>query len=159
MTQGRQVVQRSQSCDNSPGPGVFNRGLSAKSHTPLSWRTDRILNPQGHLMTSDRILEEIRDANLSYLMLAQNLIRADKAQALFRLGISEASADIIEMLSPPQVMKLASGNMLLCRFRASDDIVWDLLTHHNVPRREGNDAIARLHANIVLASRFAETTL
>ena len=39
-------------------------------------------------MNADQILAEIREANLSYLMLAQNLIRADRAEALFRLGLS-----------------------------------------------------------------------
>ena len=39
-------------------------------------------------MNADQILAEIREANLSYLMLAQSLIRADRDQALFRLGIT-----------------------------------------------------------------------
>ncbi|RZI54284.1 MAG: flagellar transcriptional regulator FlhD, partial [Pseudomonas sp.] len=39
-------------------------------------------------MTSEQMLAEIKEANLTYLMLAQSLIRQDKAQALFRLGIS-----------------------------------------------------------------------
>ena len=40
-------------------------------------------------MTADQILAEIREANLSYLMLAQSLIRVDMDQALYRLGVSE----------------------------------------------------------------------
>ena len=40
-------------------------------------------------MNADQILSEIREANLSYLMLAQSLIRSDREQALYRLGISE----------------------------------------------------------------------
>ncbi|MBU1362122.1 MAG: flagellar transcriptional regulator FlhD [Gammaproteobacteria bacterium] len=108
-------------------------------------------------MNSEQILAEIREANLTYLMLAQSLIRQDKAQALFRLGISEESADLIATLSPAQIMKLASGNMLLCRFRANDDMVWKLLTNHNVKSRTANDATTKLHANIVMSSRFAET--
>lgn len=40
-------------------------------------------------MNHDQMSAEIRDANLTYLMLAQNLIRKDKAAALFRLGVSE----------------------------------------------------------------------
>ena len=43
-------------------------------------------------MNTDQILNEIRDANLSYLMLAQNLIRADREQAMYRLGVTEDSA-------------------------------------------------------------------
>ncbi|NIU60792.1 MAG: flagellar transcriptional regulator FlhD, partial [Pseudomonas stutzeri] len=37
-------------------------------------------------MDSEQLLAEIREANLTYLMLAQNLIRKDRAEALFRLG-------------------------------------------------------------------------
>lgn len=40
-------------------------------------------------MTNEQILAEIREANLTYLMLAQNLIRQDKAEAVFRLGLNE----------------------------------------------------------------------
>ena len=39
-------------------------------------------------MTNEQILAEIREANLTYLMLAQNLIRQDKAEAVFRLGLN-----------------------------------------------------------------------
>ena len=50
-------------------------------------------------------------------MLAQSLIRADREQALFRLGISEETATLIATLSPAQMLKIAAGNTLLCRFR------------------------------------------
>ncbi|EWS61906.1 Flagellar transcriptional regulator FlhD [Methylibium sp. T29-B] len=71
-------------------------------------------------MNTEQILIEIREANLSYLMLAQSLIRADRDQALFRLGISEETADLIGLLSPAQMMKIASGNTLLCRMRVDE---------------------------------------
>ena len=106
-------------------------------------------------MTNEQILSEIREANLTYLMLAQNLIRSDRAEALFRLGMSEDSADLIANLSPAQILKIASGNMLLCRFRVDDDIVWNLLTNHTT-RKVDNDATTRLHASILMAGRFAE---
>jgi flagellar transcriptional activator FlhD len=107
-------------------------------------------------MTNEQILSEIREANLTYLMLAQNLIRQDKAEALFRLGMSEESADMIAALSPAQILKIASGNMLLCRFRMDDEIVWNLLTNHSATKVD-NDATTRLHASILMAGRFAET--
>ena len=50
-------------------------------------------------MTNEQLLTDIREANLTYLMLAQNLIRQDKAEALFRLGMSEEAADMIAALS------------------------------------------------------------
>ena len=58
-------------------------------------------------MNADQILAEIREANLSYLMLAQSLIRADREQALYRLGISEDTAALIALLTPAQMMKIA----------------------------------------------------
>ncbi len=108
-------------------------------------------------MTNDQMLAEIRDANLTYLMLAQNLIRSDRAEALFRLGMSEESADMIATLSPAQILKIASTNMLLCRFRVDDDLIWNLLTNHKVPAKVGSDATSRLHASILMAGQFAET--
>lgn len=106
-------------------------------------------------MNSEQMQKEIRDANVTYLMLAQNLIRADKAEAQFRLGVSEESADIIVSLSPAQILKIASGNMLLCRFRVDDDVVWNLLTNHTTTKVD-NDATTKLHASILMAGRFSE---
>ena len=106
-------------------------------------------------MKSEQLLDEIRDANLSYLILAQHLIRQDKAEALYRLGISEESASLIALLSPAQMMKIASGNTLLCRFRMDeDDMVWGLLLNHG--KSAANDATARLHASILMAGRHQE---
>lgn len=107
-------------------------------------------------MTSEQMLAEIREANLTYLMLAQSLIRHDKAEAIFRLGLNEESADILAALSPSQVMKLASRNTLLARFRVDDELVWSLLTNHNVQQKVGNEATNKLHANILMAGRVSE---
>jgi len=105
-------------------------------------------------MTTDQILSEVRETNLSYLMLAQSLIRADREQALFRLGISGDTATLIATLSPGQMMKIAAGNTLLCRFRMDDDIVWGLLTNHG--KSAANDTTTRLHASILMAGRHQE---
>jgi flagellar transcriptional activator FlhD len=105
-------------------------------------------------MNTDQILTEIREANLSYLMLAQSLIRGDRDQALFRLGISEESANLLASLSPSQMMKIASGSTLLCRFRMDDDMVWGLLTNHG--KGAANDTTSRLHASILMAGRHRE---
>ncbi|MEI8303394.1 MAG: flagellar transcriptional regulator FlhD [Burkholderiales bacterium] len=108
-------------------------------------------------MTDDRLLSEIRDANLSYLILAQRLIRADRTQSLFRLGISEEIADIIEALTPGQMIKVASGNTLMCRFRFDEEMVWSLLSDHGRRGAEREDASAsRLHASILMAGKFSE---
>ena len=106
-------------------------------------------------MTSEQMMAEIREANLTYLMLAQSLIRQDKAEALFRLGIREEAADILGTLSAAQILKLASGNMLLCHFRVDDSLVWNLLTNHDI-KKVGNEATNKLHASILMAGRLAE---
>ena len=105
-------------------------------------------------METSQILVEIREANLSYLMLAQSLIRSDREQALFRLGVSEETANLINVLTPAQMMKIATGNTLLCRFRMDDDLVWGLLTSHG--KSSANDSVSRLHASILLAGRHQE---
>lgn len=105
-------------------------------------------------MTSEQILAEIREANLSYLMLAQSLIRSDREQALFRLGINEETAALIGALTSAQMMKIATGNTLLCRFRMDDDLVWNLLTSHG--KGAANDGVSRLHASILMAGRHQE---
>jgi flagellar transcriptional activator FlhD len=105
-------------------------------------------------MNTEQILAEIREANLSYLMLAQSLIRTDREQALFRLGISEDTASMLSMLTPAQMMKISAGNTLLCRFRMDDDLVWSLLTSHG--KSATNDSVSRLHASILMAGRHQE---
>ncbi|WP_294769459.1 flagellar transcriptional regulator FlhD [uncultured Rhodoferax sp.] len=106
-------------------------------------------------MNDEQLLAQIREANMTYLMLAQTLIRKDKSEALFRLGMSEEAANMIGALSPAQILRIASGNMLLCRFRVDDDIVWNLLTNHSATKVD-NDATTKLHASILMAGRFAE---
>ncbi len=105
-------------------------------------------------MNTEQILAEIREANLSYLMLAQSLIRADREQALFRLGVSEETATMIVSLTAAQMMKIAATNTLLCRFRMDDDLVWSLLTSHG--KSAANDSVSRLHASILMAGRHQE---
>ena len=106
-------------------------------------------------MNNEQLLAEIREANLTYLMLAQTLIRQDKAEAVFRLGLNEESCDLLAALSAAQVLKLASRNTLLCSFRVDDELVWSLLTNHST-NKNTNDALNTMHANIVMASRVSE---
>jgi flagellar transcriptional activator FlhD len=111
---------------------------------------------QARARATEHLLEEIRETNLSYLMLAQSLIRADREEAMFRLGLSESTVDILARLSPAQIMRMASGSTLLCQFRMNDDIVWNLLTHHGKGTAAANDGASRLHASILLAGRHEQ---
>lgn len=94
---------------------------------------------------------EIRELNLSYLMLAQQMIRDDRDMALFRLGVSEQLAGIIERLTPGQLLKMAATNMLLCRFRFDDGLMVDLLSSH-----QKDSVTAHMHAAILAAARPVE---
>ena len=134
---------------NSTAYSSFHRTVRRAKHcrpTPDS--------PRKPYMNTEQILAEIREANLSYLMLAQSLVRADKEQALFRLGVSEETATLIGALTPAQMMKVATGNTLLCRFRMDDDMVWSLLTSHG--KGAAKDGMSRLHASILMAGRHQE---
>ncbi len=123
--------------------------------TSQSFRTDPLTQEMEHIMSDEMNIAEIREVNLTYLMLAQKLLRNDKVEAMFRLGLSEEAADMLNTLSSAQVLKLSASNMLLCRFRVDDDLVWSLLTNQNI-RKVNNEATSRLHASILMAGRVAE---
>lgn len=102
-------------------------------------------------MYKDKLFEEIRDANLNYLLLAQTMIRSDRPAAIYRLGVSEELAELLEALSPGQLMKIASSATLLCRFRYDDRLILDMLVSHTKDKQ-----MARTHAAILGASRPVE---
>jgi flagellar transcriptional activator FlhD len=54
--------------------------------------------------------------------------------------VSEETATLIGALTPAQMMKIASGNTLLCRMRMDDDLVWNLLTSHG--KSAANDGVS-----------------
>jgi flagellar transcriptional activator FlhD len=107
-------------------------------------------------MNHDQLMTEIREVNLTYLMLAQRMIRDDPAQALYRLGISEEVAELISSITSGQLLKIASGSVLLCHMRGIDEAVWSLLSNQT-DNSAANHVNNRLHANIVMSSQFAQS--
>lgn len=94
---------------------------------------------------------EIRELNLAYLMLAQNMLRNDRATAMFRLGVSDELADVIETLTASKLVRMAGSQMLIPRFRFDDAQLARLMAG------EGRDAVsAGLHAAIIAAGKAAE---
>jgi len=89
-------------------------------------------------MTEIETMAEIRDANLSYLMLAQQMIHADLPSAIFRLGISGEVANLLKSLSNSQLLKLASSSMMLARFRFQDSAILSMLTNYSRDRDLNN---------------------
>lgn len=106
-------------------------------------------------MDNATLLNEIRDINLSYLILAQAMIRSDKPQALFRLGMTEAVADMVAQLSPQQLVRVASRNQLMCAMRFDDELIWGLLTDSHEPGNGVAQTAGRLHASVLMAGHHA----
>lgn len=94
-------------------------------------------------------LKHIYDINLSYLLLAQNLINDEKSSAMFRLGIDADMADKLSQLTLPQMLKLADTNQLLCRFRFEDHNEIECLT-----KESRVDDLQQIHTAILLSSRL-----
>ncbi len=103
-------------------------------------------------METSQILDEIKEINLGYMLLAQQLVRDDKVTAIYRLGISQEVADIIERLSSSQLLKMATTNMLLCRLRFDDHLIAEMLSGHG-----RGQAVSQSHAAILMAGEPAET--
>lgn len=91
---------------------------------------------------------EIHELNLAYLMLAQQMLRADREVAMFRLGVGEEIADLIEGLSSAKLVKMASSQMLLPTFRFDDSLLAGLLAG------KGREPVTSvLHAAILAAGK------
>ena len=102
-------------------------------------------------MNAVQLHEEIKETNLSYLLLAQTMIKQDSASALFRLGISAEVADLIAALSPAQLIKMAASNMLVCRFRFDENLLFNMITDYSKDR-----LMAQPHAAILVAGQAVE---
>jgi flagellar transcriptional activator FlhD len=85
------------------------------------------------------------------MLLAQQMLRDDKASAIFRLGVSEELADLIVGLSPAQLLKMAASNMLLCCFRFDERLLLNMVTDYNKDRM-----MSQAHATILMAGQPAE---
>lgn len=98
------------------------------------------------------MLSEIKEINLSYLLLAQRLLREDRATGMFRMGIGDQLADVLANLSFAQTAKLAASNQLLCRFRFDDHTVLSSLAD------KGKTAsITQAHCAILMAGQPIES--
>jgi len=102
-------------------------------------------------MDMNEITMEIRDANLSYLMLAQKMIHSDRAGAIFRLGIDADIADLLAKLSAQQLLKLAGTSMMLARFRFDDNAILGMLTDYSK-----DVSLARSHTAILMSGQPVE---
>lgn len=102
-------------------------------------------------MQANHIHEEIRETNLSYMLLAQQMIQNDKVAAIFRLGLSEEMAELISSLSTAQILKMADSNLMLCRFRFDERLMLNMITDFNKDRM-----MSHAHTTILMSAQPVE---
>lgn len=93
-------------------------------------------------------LNDIQEVNLSYLLLAQRLLRENFATGLYRLGFDADVAETVLNLSPVQLIKLAASSTLLCAFRLND---YDLLS--TLTQDVLGGVLQQAHSTILLSQR------
>ena len=86
------------------------------------------------------------------MLLARQMIQEDMAAAIFRLGISGEMAELVAGLSPAQIIKMASSNMLLCRFRFDEKLLLNMITDYNRDRM-----MSQAHTAILMTGHTMNT--
>lgn len=89
--------------------------------------------------------QEIKDLNIAYVLLAQKLLRHDRAAGMLWLGVSAEAADFLLGLSSAQILRISAGSAPLCGFRLDGQMPAVLGTEH-----AGH--VQQAHLFIVLAS-------
>lgn len=101
--------------------------------------------------SGENLLAEVREVNLSYLLLAQRMLNEDYATAVFRLGFSNEVADVVRNLTLSQTVKLASSTSLLCRFRFDEAALLTALSQDAL-----GGVLQQAHTTLLLAAQPVE---
>lgn len=97
-------------------------------------------------------LQKIYELNLSYLLLAQRLIKQDRYAACFTLGINDERIDILQDLTLPQLIHLASMDRLICQLRVDNSA-----TLNSVTKNSRLDALQGVHTGIILSTNLLKS--
>jgi flagellar transcriptional activator FlhD len=117
-----------------------NGSMSVSTHLP-------------QMPVDQSLLDEIRDINLAYLMLAQRMLRQDFAEGCARLGLGAQAAQWLLAMSTAQLLAVAQRGELLCRMRIDDELVWGLLSGRCGSGLGASPSLSqRLHASVLLAA-------
>jgi len=100
------------------------------------------------MMNPTQLLEEIRELNIAYLLLAQQMLRADPEAAMYRLGVGADVAELLGNLTAAQISRMAGSSTLLCRFRCDDRPILEMLSGYGKQRLLGSS-----HAAILMAGQ------
>lgn len=98
-------------------------------------------------MLDDEILVAIQEQNLSYFLLAQKMLAADRKMAMFRLHFNEEMADLIASLTTGQMLKLSNTGQLICGFS-----VQDTGRIKSILSNDRSESLIRTHMAMLLAS-------
>lgn len=103
-------------------------------------------------MSETDFLCEIRQLNISYMLLVQKLITADPSMAEQMLNIDKETADVLAAASCEDMATLSQSNQLLCQFALNDS-----KKIQSILRAGADDGLRGLHASIVMDSRSDST--
>jgi flagellar transcriptional activator FlhD len=113
----------------------------------------KISSEKGMDLVSSGLHGEVRELNLSYLVLAQRMLREDRETGMYRLGLSVEVAAIVQELTMAQIVRLSSSATLLCRFRFNDHAMLSALTEKGAKLPE---QMTGIHQAVVLAGQAVE---
>lgn len=98
-------------------------------------------------MTNTELLDEVRDMNLSYLMLAQRLLKEDRAIAQFRLKLDDGTADTVMSLTTRQLGHLARTNQFLFHFKFTSGTQLE-----HVLETKLDESMVQTHTSLLMAA-------
>ncbi|WP_167854894.1 flagellar transcriptional regulator FlhD [Mangrovimicrobium sediminis] len=71
-------------------------------------------------MLDSETLNEIQELNMTYLLLAKQLLSEDREAGIFRLGVTEEVADYILSLSAKKLAQISRTSQFICTLRIED---------------------------------------
>ena len=99
-------------------------------------------------VSENNLINEIREVNLSYLLLAQRMLRDDFSKGMYRLGLDKDVTSLLVNLTTAQVLSLSSSNSLICGFRLNDIALLTALTKDGM-----NSTLKQVQASVMLAQQ------
>jgi flagellar transcriptional activator FlhD len=103
-------------------------------------------------MIDSDMLEEIQELNMTYMLLAKQMLSEDREAGMFRLGIDEEVADYILSLSAKKLARISRISQFLCAPRIDNVKEFEATIashrpHHATPS----------HQAMLLASKAAKS--
>lgn len=102
-------------------------------------------------MNIGQLQQEIKNTNLAFMQLSQQMIREDRANAVASLGVSEEMADLVAGLSEAHLLKLSAANMFLCSFHFDDSVLLNMLGSYSKDNQTEKNTAASRAAELVAA--------